>query len=108
MSRARDAKPQNGSLYALPNARGVFHWTPNAGGSGAMPQGAMEARAPLGEGNCSPQAKRSRNAQTLRGAALLGAVAVTPQTAFCTALLATEQFAQVIPRFAWGPSSFAG
>ena len=41
-------KPKNGSLYALPNARGVFHWTPNAGGYGAMPQGAMEARASLG------------------------------------------------------------
>jgi len=48
VSRARDAKPQNGSLHAVSNARRVFHWTPNAEGSGAMPQGAMEARAPLG------------------------------------------------------------
>jgi hypothetical protein len=40
--------PKTGRLHALSNARRGGHWTPNAGGSGAMPKGAMEARAPLG------------------------------------------------------------
>jgi hypothetical protein len=55
------ASPQNGRACSPPamenqncadtravECRGLFHWTPNAGGSGAMPQGAMEGRAPLG------------------------------------------------------------
>src|SRR5579862_4945396 len=82
VSRARHAKPQNGSLHALSNARGVFHWTPNAGGSRAMPQGAMEARAPLGQSSCSPQATSRGNAQNSCGVALLEAFAVTPEALF--------------------------
>ena len=48
MPRSCDAKSKDGPVHALPNARRGFHWSSDSGRSRALPQGAMEARAPLG------------------------------------------------------------